>query len=52
MDLFPEVDPLAADDEKWERAMSVVGAFRSGYTGISENHDRYLAEIYAECEPT
>jgi predicted DNA-binding protein len=34
------------DDERWRRASSVVGRFRSGSTDISTRHDDYLAEDY------
>jgi hypothetical protein len=35
------------------RAMELIGAFSSGLTDVSENHDRYLAEaILEENEPT
>ena len=30
------------------RAMSVAGRFKSGASDVSLNHDRYLAEAYAE----
>lgn len=30
------------------RAMSVAGRFKSGAKDVSWNHDRYLAEAYAE----
>ncbi len=32
--------------EKWRRALAAAGRFRSGYTDISVNHDKYLAEDY------
>lgn len=34
--------------EKWERAASVVGKYRSGKRDISVRHDKYLAEIYSK----
>lgn len=30
------------------RAMELIGAFSSGLTDVSENHDRYLAEAILE----
>lgn len=39
-------EPTLAD--KYERALSVAGMFSSGETDLGRNHDRYLAEIYAE----
>lgn len=33
-------------DEKWDRAFSAVGRFRSGRTDIARNHDRYLADAF------
>ncbi len=35
-------------DARWERAMTVVGIGHSGLTDVAENHDKYLAEIYAD----
>jgi Arc/MetJ-type ribon-helix-helix transcriptional regulator len=29
-------------DEKWRRAMTLVGRYRSGLTDVSVNHDKYL----------
>ncbi len=38
---------LASDRNKIRRrAMSVVGAFTSKETDVSENHDKYLLEAY------
>ncbi len=31
-------------DERWERAMSIVGRFRSGLPDLGERHDDYLTE--------
>ncbi|MCX6375807.1 MAG: CopG family transcriptional regulator [Armatimonadetes bacterium] len=33
--------------EARQRALRAVGAFSSGDTDVSERHDEYLAEIYA-----
>ena len=35
-------------DARWERAMTVVGTGHSGLTDVAANHDKYLAEIYAD----
>lgn len=46
------VDCVLADDgreERWRRALSVVGKYRSGdAANVSEQHDRYLEEIYGD----
>lgn len=34
------------EQEKWRWALSLVGAFRSGVSDISVNHDKYLDEAY------
>ena len=34
--------------ERRRRAIAVAGRFRSGVPDLAVNHDRYLAEIYAE----
>jgi 16S rRNA U516 pseudouridylate synthase RsuA-like enzyme len=33
-------------DQQYERAMAVVGKYRSGDADLGRNHDRYLAEAY------
>ncbi|MGH2482994.1 MAG: ribbon-helix-helix protein, CopG family [Candidatus Limnocylindria bacterium] len=35
-----------ASEAAWDRAMSVVGAFRSGLGDVAERHDDYLAEDF------
>lgn len=35
-------------EERWKRAMSVVGMFASGLSDVSENHDKYLEEAYMD----
>lgn len=35
-------------DQRYERAMAVVGKYRSGDADLGRNHDRYLAEAYAK----
>lgn len=39
-------NPAVDDDDMWQRALSVVGAFRSDRSDVSERHDDYLAEAY------
>ena len=34
-------------DQMRNRAIAAVGRFHSGKTGISENHDKYLAEDFS-----
>jgi hypothetical protein len=38
-------DPL---DARWERALSIVGAFAGDGSNVSEEHDRYLEEAYLD----
>jgi hypothetical protein len=42
--------PLISQEEKIRRALAVIGIAhdRCGATDVSINHDKYLAEIYAE----
>ena len=35
-------------DERRQRALQIVGKYRSGSSDGSAEHDRYLAEIYGE----
>ena len=35
-------------EELWERAMKVVGKYRSGKSDVAQRHDDYLAEAYGE----
>ena len=35
-------------EERKRRAIAAAGRFHSGLTDLSTNHDRYLAEAYAE----
>lgn len=36
-----------SDRDRWERALGAVGAFESGATDVSENHDREFADAVA-----
>ena len=40
------IDDETKDEEKWRRALAVVGKYRSGsgLKDIARNHDKYLAE--------
>ena len=38
------------ETERWERSLEVVGKHRTGVSDIAENHDRYLAQAYADDE--
>lgn len=38
--------PKMTLQERFRRAMEIVGKFRSGKKNISRNHDKYLAEAY------
>ena len=40
----------AVSQAKKERALAVVGRFRSGLSDVAENHDEYLAESYGSRE--
>ena len=33
--------------ERWNRALSVVGKFKSSHRDVSVNHDKYLADDFA-----
>jgi hypothetical protein len=35
-------------EERWRRAREVAGMFHSGHSDLGINHDRYLAEAFAE----
>ena len=34
------------DAKKWERALALIGRYRSDASDVSENHDAYLDEAY------
>jgi hypothetical protein len=40
--------PAGDWDERIQRALAIVGKFRSGKRDISKNHDQYLAEAYGK----
>ena len=33
-------------DQQYERAMALVGKYRSGDADLGRNHDKYLADVY------
>jgi hypothetical protein len=37
-----------SEEERKQRLLSVIGIGNSGVTDLGVNHDKYLAEIYAE----
>ncbi len=39
---------MASDEERRARALAVVGQFASGQSDVSDRHDSYLAEAFAE----
>lgn len=46
VDSVLESDIEASDEERRQRALSVVGKFKSGRKDLSTNHDKYLAESF------
>ncbi|MBI2863199.1 MAG: ribbon-helix-helix protein, CopG family [Chloroflexi bacterium] len=34
------------EDEKWRRALALMGRYREGTPDVSTNHDKYLDEEY------
>jgi ribbon-helix-helix CopG family protein len=48
VDALLAVKTRGCTGEREQRALAASGRFRSGLTDVSENHDRYLADIYAE----
>jgi hypothetical protein len=44
------LDDELSMDEKWERALAVVGKYRdgSGARDVAVNHDRYLEDAYLD----
>jgi predicted secreted protein len=33
---------------RWQRALAVVGAYRSGRSDVGAEHDRHLAEVFTD----
>lgn len=48
VELYVPDEDTPTREELWDRAMKAAGAFQSDGANVSEEHDRYLAEIYAE----
>jgi hypothetical protein len=46
IDLWLRAHGQGDADDRWQRAMAVVGAFASGRKDISREHDRELAESF------
>ena len=40
--------PVVSEEERRQRAIALVGRFRSGLSDVSVNHDKYLDEIYGD----
>jgi hypothetical protein len=48
VDALLATTPLPNAEDGRARALAVVGRFRTGDADLAEDHDRYLAEAYAE----
>ncbi|NOX62332.1 MAG: CopG family transcriptional regulator [Chloroflexi bacterium] len=48
IDIILEQQMPLSMEERRQRALQAAGRFHSGVHDLSENHDRYLAEAYAE----
>lgn len=48
VDALLAAEPPTCTAERKRRAVEAAGRFRSGLTDVARNHDRYLAEFYAE----
>ena len=46
VDRYLSVQVALSSQERTERALRVVGKFRSGKKDVSAEHDRYLAEAF------
>jgi hypothetical protein len=46
IDSFIQSPKVLSDEERIQRALSVIGKFHSGLSDVSVNHDKYLDEIY------
>lgn len=47
----PDLEEMTDESERRRRAIAAAGQFRSGVADLSSDHDRYLAESYAEGRP-
>lgn len=50
VDLYVRSRPFIDLAEQKRNALAIVGKYSSGHTDTSENHDAYLAALYAEVE--
>ncbi len=48
IELYLKMSGAVADRERRQRALRASGRFRSGKRGVSERHDKYLAEAYSQ----
>ncbi len=48
VELYLKAGGVLADRERRQRALSVIGRFRSDRRDISRRHDKYLAEAYGK----
>jgi len=46
LDTMIRSSAVADPEERYKRAMEVVGKFSSGRRDISKKHDKYLSEVY------
>ncbi len=47
VDYFLDQQAAVGQDERVRRAMSAVGRFASGLSGVSKEHDKHLAETFS-----
>jgi len=48
VDTMIHSSPLVDSEERYKRAMDIVGKFRSGKHDVSKKHDEYLLEAYGK----
>ncbi len=48
VDRLLETSGTVPPEERYRRALSIIGAFRSGQSDISTHHDEYLDEVYGQ----
>jgi len=48
VDTMIKSSPLVEPEERYKRAMDIVGKFHSGKRDISRKHDEYLLDAYDE----
>lgn len=47
-ELYLQAGGTVGEQERKDRAIGVLGRFRSGKKDLGEHHDKYLAEVYAK----